>query len=116
MERPDYSKHLPLLREMARRYVWWESPGYWDDFPEHTIAYVLRCADTGCSARVVEDQENLLVELGEEAIRFVLATAEPNLAGIFHQKAWRHWHLRLGMATADGEVPPLPQRFIPPVG
>lgn len=100
---------------MAGRHVWWETPQYWDNYPEHTIAYVLRSACVGRSALLIADQERLIVELGEDSIRYVFATAQAkDLTGIFNQAAWVHWHLRLGISATENDVPPLPKRIIPP--
>lgn len=50
------------------------------------------------------DTNRLLSAIGAENLRHVLQQAK---AGEFTELGWRHWHMKLGMAT-DGKVPPLP--------
>jgi hypothetical protein len=109
MNRPDFSKHQTLLRAMAGKYIWWESPEYWDEFPERVVAQVMRYAAGGEGDSVKRDQQLIERELGRDALRYVVQNAEP---GWFPEHAWRHWHAYLGLANGP-DIPPLPQKHIP---
>lgn len=88
-----------LLREMARKYVWWSSPAAAEANPDLVITQVMELAD-------YEDVLRLEAALGPARLSRALQRAE---AGRFSERAWEYWHYRLGLAR-PGKVPPLPRR------
>jgi len=98
----ELQPHRALLKEFARRYIWWKSP-------EEAMAYPARVVAQVMNIGVFQDAARLAEALGDEGLRAVLRQAE---AGQFNARSWHYWHYRLGLA-APGEVPPLPVRHIP---
>jgi len=91
-----------LLKQLARKYVWWKSPEEAIRTPQRIIAQVMNLGD-------YDDVHRLASGLGEAVLREVLICAEP---GQFEKRSWTYWHYRLGMAELDN-VPPLPVRTLP---
>jgi hypothetical protein len=89
-----------LLRHLATKYVWWKTPEEAIAFPRRVIAQVMNIGDYA-------DVQALANQVGEEALKDVIRTAE---AGEFDPRSWSYWHYRLGLADLE-EVPPLPGRF-----
>jgi hypothetical protein len=87
------------LRPLARKYVWWKTPGEALSQPDRVIAQVMNLGDYA-------DVQQLASQLGDQALRDVLVHAE---AGQFNERSWAYWHYRLGLADVD-RVPPLPSR------
>lgn len=88
----------PDLHDLARRVVWFKSPGDAIAMPEHFIAHVLTYGlheDVSVLRRFVSDDE----------LRAALASAPP---GVFDDRSWAYWHLKLDRYPA----PPLPVRMI----
>lgn len=84
------------LREIARKLVWWKSP-------EQAIEDPI---DLACRVMTYGTWDDVLVVqdvLGEDLFREALRRAP---AGIFDQRSWRYWHLRLKSMP----IPPLPKR------
>jgi hypothetical protein len=98
MGRPDEE----LLRDLARKYIWWKSPDHALRTPQRVIAQVMNLGD-------YDDVQDLASQLGEDALRQVLVHAE---AGQFDSRSWAYWHYRLGLADV-GAIPPLPARTLP---
>jgi len=98
MGRPDEE----LLRDLARKYIWWKSPDQALRTPQRVIAQVMNLGD-------YNDVQVLASQLGEDALRQVLVHAE---AGQFDSRSWTYWHYRLGLADV-GAIPPLPARTLP---
>lgn len=97
----ELRRHAPLLKEMARRYIWWMTPEEAIDFPARIVAQVMNIG-------VFRDANRVADTLGEDCLRAVLRHAE---AGQFNERSWYYWHYRLGLAKLN-EVPPLPVRRI----
>lgn len=91
-----------LLKELARKYIWWKSPEESFRIPQRIIAQVMNLGD-------YEDVQVLAKQLGDEALRDAIAQAE---SGQFNERSWHYWHYRLGLADL-GKVPPLPVRMLP---
>lgn len=109
VNRPNFAEHPELLRAMAAKYIWWESPEHWDEYPERVVAQVMRYAAGGEGEEVKRDQGMLERELGRDALCYVVKNAEP---GWFPEHAWRYWHSYLGLAHGT-DIPPLPKKVIP---
>ena len=88
-----------LLKPFARKYIWWKTPEDAVTMPERVIAQVMDIGDYA-------DVQTLAVQVGDEALRDVLAHAQ---AGQFSERSWAYWHYRLGLSEAD-HVPALPAR------
>ncbi len=91
-----------LLKELARKYIWWKSPDDALQTPQRIIAQVMNLGD-------YDDVLRLANALGDDALREVLSHSE---AGQFNARSWHYWHYRLGLAKF-GEVPPMPARTLP---
>jgi hypothetical protein len=91
-----------ILRELARKYIWWKSPDDALRTPQRTIAQVMNLGD-------YDDVQLLANQLGDKILCEALAGSE---AGQFDKRSWTYWHYRLGLAEL-GEVPPLPARTLP---
>ena len=91
-----------ILKQLARKYIWWKSPEGSLRAPQRIIAQVMNLGD-------YEDVQLLANQLGDEALRRVLKDAE---AGQFTGRSWAYWHYRLGVSELHG-VPPLPVRALP---
>lgn len=87
------------LKRLASKYMWWKTPDEAFAFPDRIIAQVMNIGDYA-------DVQALSDEIGEDALREVLAHAE---AGQFNERSWAYWHYRLGLADID-RVPPIPVR------
>lgn len=88
-----------LLRQFARKYIWWKSPEDAIAMPERVIAQVMNIGD-------YSDVQRLASHVGESVLRDILTHAE---AGQFNERSWAYWHYRLGLASPD-HVPALPVR------
>jgi len=90
------------LKPFASKYVWWKTPEEALAMPERVIAQVMNIGDYA-------DVQKLVMQVGEEYLREVLAGAQ---AGQFNERSWVYWHYRLGLASM-GHVPALPvRRFV----
>ena len=85
---------------MARKYVWWQDPRITLDDPRLLIAQVMTLG-------TLDDVRWLIDRVTADDLRQVLR--EPPV-GIFNERSWRFWHLRLGCRP----IPPLPTRRPPP--
>ncbi|MDQ3774160.1 MAG: hypothetical protein M3461_07245 [Pseudomonadota bacterium] len=90
-----------ILEQFAAKYIWWKTPGEALQHPDRVIAQVMDIGD-------YDDVQKLVVQMGDEYLREVLARAE---IGQFTARSWAYWHYRLGLAT-PGNVPPMPLRRI----
>lgn len=88
-----------LLRRMARRYIWWQTPDASIKDPRRVIAQVM---DMG----TLEDIQEVAAALGKRQMAAVLNLARP---GWFAPKSWAFWNVALGR-TSPGRVPPIPAR------
>jgi hypothetical protein len=91
-----------ILKQLARRYIWWKSPERALRSPQRIIAQVMNLGD-------YEDVQLLANQLGDEALRKALKNAE---AGQFNGRSWAYWHYRLGLSELR-DVPPMPVRVLP---
>ena len=89
-----------LLREFARKYIWWKTVDEALVDPERITLQVM---DIG----VYEDIVRLLKATSEDYLRKTLLNAQ---AGALSARSWCFWHYRLGLAKTAAEVPPLPAR------
>ena len=89
---PDH----PALRTLARRVVWFKSPGEAIAMPLHFVAHVLTYGTH-------DDVDVLRRFLSDDDLREALACAPP---GVFDDRSWAYWNLKLGREP----VPPLPVR------
>ena len=87
------------LKPFASKYIWWKTPDEAIAQPERVMAQVMNIGD-------YVDVQALVSQVGEEALREVLAHAQ---AGQFNERSWAYWHYRLGLASV-GHVPALPIR------
>ncbi|MEK7446597.1 MAG: hypothetical protein AABZ70_17250 [candidate division NC10 bacterium] len=90
-----------LLRDLARKYVWWLSPREVGERPDLAITQTMDLGD-------FEDQRRLEAALGRQRLAQVLQRAA---AGRLSERSWAYWHYRLGLAR-PGRVPPLPRRSL----
>lgn len=88
-----------IVRRMARRYIWWQSPEASMRDPRRVIAQIM---DVG----TLEDIQQLTAAIGKRRMVEVLDHARP---GWFHPKSWSFWHTALGPAY-PGRIPPIPTR------
>jgi hypothetical protein len=88
-----------LLKNLARKYIWWKSPEEAVLFPRRVIAQVMNIGD-------YDDMQSLANSAGDILLRDALQNAE---AGEFNPRSWTYWHYRLGLAL-PGQVPDMPVR------
>ena len=84
---------------MAAKYVWWQEPRRTLSSPSLLVAQVMNLG-------TLEDVQWLLGRVCEDTLRRTLREAP---AGIFNNRSWCFWHLRLGIRP----TPPLPERPLP---
>lgn len=89
------------MKRLAEKYVWWKTPDETLATPERLIAQVMNIGD-------YDDVQILVEEVGDDALRNVLAHAE---AGQFSERSWAYWHYRLGLASPN-KLPAMPTRKI----
>ena len=89
-----------LLRTLAKRYVWWLSPGEALARRDFIATQVIEMGD-------YEDVLKLEATLGREALVRALREAE---AGRLSERSWIYWHHRLGVAGS--RIPPPPLRTL----
>ena len=91
----------PLLRELARKYVWWLTPAQAGSRPDLVVTQTMDLGD-------YEDQRRLEAALGRERLAQALRAAG---AGRFSARSWTYWHYRLALAR-PGRVPAMPSRTL----
>lgn len=91
------------LKDLARKYIWWQTPEEAAADPARVIAQVMDIGD-------FEDARALAERAGDELLREVLLHAG---AGQFRPRSWTYWHYRLGLCRAGESVPPPPARALP---
>jgi hypothetical protein len=89
-----------VLRDLARRYVWWLSPEAALRSPSLVLCQVLQLG-------TAEDVRSARRVLGDDALRAALRAAP---AGVIDARSWSYWHLVL----FGGPAPPPPRRPLPP--
>ena len=85
---------------MARKYVWWQDPRLTLADPRLLIAQLMTLG-------TLDDVRWLIDQVPADKLRHVLR--EPPI-GIFNERSWRFWHLRLDCRP----IPALPVRLPPP--
>src|SRR3989304_1530005 len=90
-----------LLRELARKYVWWLPRREVGARPDLAITQTMDLGD-------FEDQRRLEAALGRQRLARVLQRAA---AGRLSARSWAYWHYRLGLAR-PGRVPSRPRRSL----
>ena len=88
-----------MLRQLAKKYIWWKTADEALSMPDQIIAQVMNIGD-------YTDVQAMVAQVGDEVLREVLIHAKP---GQFNAKSWAYWHYRLGIASI-GHVPQLPCR------
>jgi transposase-like protein len=86
-----------VLREFARKYIWWLTPDEALEFPMRIVCQTMNIG-------LFDDVARLTDSVGEEVMRSALRNAE---VGQFNPRSWHYWHYRLGIAT-PGQVPAMP--------
>jgi len=88
----------PELLAVARRVVWFKSPGEGLADPVHFLAHVMTYG-------TIEDLKMLDGAVGPEQFREALEQAPP---GVFDPRSWAYWNLMCGRQP----TPPLPTRAL----
>ena len=86
------------LREIASRYVWWQSPEATLSRPSHFLCQLMTLG-------AVEDVRTVRRLLGDAAFLDALDHAPP---GMMDPKSWNYWHLFFGREPPAMPVRPLP--------
>jgi hypothetical protein len=91
------------LNKLAARYVWWIAP---EDVlaqpPRRLLLQIMRYG-------TLDDAWAALEHFGRDAFREALASAP---AGALDPRSWNFWHLYLGLAKVQDDVPPMPVRRV----
>ena len=90
-----------LLRELARKYVWWLAPAEAGSRPDLVVTQTMDLGD-------FEDQRRLEAALGRTRLTQALRSA---VAGRLSARSWAYWHYRLRLEK-PGQVPPMPRRTL----
>ena len=90
-----------LLRELARKYVWWLAPAEVGMRPDLIVTQTMDIGDYA-------DQRRIETALGRGPLAQALRGAA---AGRFSARSWTYWHYRLGLAKPGG-VPAMPRRTL----
>jgi hypothetical protein len=89
-----------VLLELARRYVWWQSPEQTLGRPHLFLCQLMQLG-------TAEDVRTARRVLGDDAFRAALRSAPP---GLMDARSWNFWHrVLLGQPP-----PPPPSRPLPP--
>jgi hypothetical protein len=89
-----------VLLELARRYVWWQSPAQTLVRPALFLCQLMQLG-------TAEDVRCARSLLGDDAFRSALRLAPP---GVLDARSWNFWHLVL----LGQPPPPPPARPLPP--
>jgi hypothetical protein len=91
------------LKKLAARYVWWLTPDEVLAQPSsRLLRQIMRYA-------TFDDAWAALEHFGRDAFREALISAP---AGALDPRSWNFWHLYLGLAKTQDEVPPMPLRRV----
>jgi hypothetical protein len=88
-----------VLRDLASRYVWWDSP-------EKVLARRPRFLCQLLQLGTAEDVRTARRIVGDDALRDALRDAPP---GVLDARSWSYWHLVL----FGHRAPPRPRRPLP---
>lgn len=89
-----------VLDELARRYIWWQSPTEALAHRDRFLCQLMQFA-------TLEDLDSARQIFGNDAFRAALRSAPP---GILDARSWNFWHLFYFASSP----PPLPVRPLPP--
>ncbi len=81
---------MKTVEDIARRLVWWKSPGETLVDTEQLLARVMAYG-------ALSDVQLMLVKYGRPAFIAALKHASP---GIFDSRSWQYWRLVLGLFDA----------------
>ncbi|MEC5320268.1 hypothetical protein VSX61_15215 [Brenneria populi subsp. brevivirga] len=91
-----------ILKTLARKYIWWQSPDEAIAHPQRIMAQVMNIGD-------YTDVQTLVAYVDADTLRDVLEHAQ---AGQFNARSWAYWHYRLDLSLLE-QVPLLPvRRFV----
>jgi hypothetical protein len=90
---------VSILKKLAAKYIWWQSPEEAARFPRRVLAQVMDLGN-------FEDSQELIRVCGAPKLADVIRHAQ---AGWFSPRSWHYWHYRLHLAEV-GRVPALPER------
>lgn len=90
------------LAAIARSYIWWKPP----EESLRKIPYLLARVMT---YGTLEDVSWIITYFGTKQLKEVLRHPP---VGVFNGRSWHFWHYWLGLAKAEGDIPPLPERRI----
>jgi hypothetical protein len=91
-----------LLKSLATRYLWWQTPDEALRRPDRIIAQVMDLA-------TLEDADDLERVVGHSAMIDVLRRAAP---GWLRPRSWTYWHHRLGLVDFPAHPPRVHARLI----
>ncbi len=89
-----------LLRRLAAKYIWWNTPEVAIETPERVVAQTMNIGS-------YDDVQALAGEVDDVYLRGVLGHAE---IGQFNGRSWSYWHYRLGLVSPGDEIPAMPTR------
>jgi hypothetical protein len=95
---PKAAPTLRILKQLRKRYIWWEIPGNEPD-ENRIIAQVMELG-------TYEDVRAMEKKIGLAKMKQVLVDAKP---GWFSNKSWNYWHLLFNLSQMN-HIPPLPRR------
>jgi hypothetical protein len=91
------------LKRLAARYVWWLKPDeVLAQAPSRLLVQIISYA-------TFDDAWAALEHFGRDAFAQALISAP---AGALDPRSWNVWHLYLGLAKTQDEVPPMPVRRV----
>jgi len=90
------SQSLLILKQLARRYVWWNTPAWALKHLDILLANTMNLGNW-------DDIQMLRKAVGDEALKRVLHQAP---AGYFNYRSWDYWHVKFDIKP----IPPLPKR------
>ena len=99
-EERTFNIHHPLLLELAKKYIWWQTP-------EEAVSNPYRILSGTMNLGSYEDYKRILNSFGEAVLRRVLYKSAP---GWFSARSWSFWHRILDSVDISESVPPLPKR------
>lgn len=86
----------PQIVNLAKRYVWWETPDWALQHPTVFLANLMNLGNW-------DDIQLARHLLGDHTLKQALLEAPP---GYFSYRSWDYWNLKLGIKP----IPPLPKR------
>jgi hypothetical protein len=90
---------VEALKELAKRYVWWQPPEVTLARRDHFLCQLMALA-------TADDMRVARSAFGDDAFRHALRNAPP---GVIDERSWNFWHLFFFHEAP----PPMPQRPLP---